>query len=137
MMQIGSLIERIDKSKKRKNGKAPAEGLFQRVAKRREEEQLTAAENKLTAEDIEFVINTIKKEAQYDELSIRQLLYGMSSAFTKMPISHTCNSKESGAGKSYLLNLVSSYFSKQIRNCIIRHVAKALFHRRGYLVISE
>jgi hypothetical protein len=34
-----------------------------------EEERQLAAENKLTGQDIEFVIDTIKKEAQYDELS--------------------------------------------------------------------
>jgi hypothetical protein len=101
-----------------------------------EDEQL-AAENKLTAEGIEFVINTIKKEAQYDELSIRQLLCGMSSAFTKVPISHIVNSKESGAGKSYLLNLVSSYFPNKYVIALSGMSAKALFHRRGSLVIQN
>jgi hypothetical protein len=102
-----------------------------------QEEQRLAAENKLTAEDIEFVINTIKKEAQYDDLSIRQLFYGMGSAFTKDPISHIVNSKESGAGKSYLLNLVSSYFPNKYVIVLSGMSAKALFHRRGVLVIQN
>ncbi len=96
-----------------------------------DEEERLAAENNLTAKDIEFVINTIKKEAQYDELSIRQLFYGMSSAFTKDAISHIVNSKESGAGKSYLLNLVSSYFPNKYVIVLSGMSAKALFHRRG------
>jgi hypothetical protein len=107
-----------------------------KTAVNREEEQL-ATENKLTTEDIDFVINTIKKEAQYDELSIRQLFCGMASAFTKDPISHIVNSKESGAGKSYLLNLVSSYFPNKYVIVLSGMSAKALFHRRGVLVIQN
>ena len=75
-----------------------------------EEEARLASDNKLTDADIDFVINTIKKEAEYDELSIKQLIYGMSSAFTKVPIHHVVNSKDAGAGKSYLLNLVGDYY---------------------------
>jgi hypothetical protein len=106
------------------------------VAVDKEEEQL-AAENKLTTEDIDFAINTIKKEAQYDEVSIRQLFCGMASAFTKDPISHIVNSKESGAGKSYLLNLVSSYFPSKYVIVLSGMSSKALFHRRGILVIQN
>jgi hypothetical protein len=105
--------------------------------KEEEEEKQLAAENKLTEEDIDFVINTIKKEAQYDELSIKQLFYGMASAFTKLPIPHIVNSKESGAGKSYLLNLVSSYFPNKYVIVLSGMSAKALFHRRGVLVIQN
>jgi hypothetical protein len=57
------------------------------------EEYLLATQNTLTAKDINFVIDTIKKEAQYDELSIRQLFVGMSSAFTKRPIHHALTQK--------------------------------------------
>ena len=102
-----------------------------------EEERHLAAENKLTAEDINFVINTIKKEAQYDELSIKQLFYGMSSAFTKVPIPHIINSKESGAGKNYLLELVSKYFPDKYVIPLNGMSNKALFHRKGVLVIKN
>jgi hypothetical protein len=102
-----------------------------------QEEERLAEENKLTTEDIEFVINTIKKEATHDELSIRQLFCGMASAFTKVPISHIVNSKESGAGKSYLLNLVSSYFPNKYVIVLSGMSAKALFHRSGVLVIHN
>jgi hypothetical protein len=102
-----------------------------------EKEKQLAAENKLTAEDISFVINTSRKEAQYDELSIKQLFYGMASAFTKLPIPHIVNSKEAGVGKSYLLNLVSSYFPNKYVIVLSGMSAKALFHRRGVLVIQN
>ena len=102
-----------------------------------EEEERLAANNKLSVYDIDFVINTIKKEAQHDELSIKQLFYGMASAFTKLPIPHIVNSKESGAGKSYLLNLVSSYFPNKYVIVLSGMSAKALFHRRGILVIQN
>ena len=64
----------------------------------------------LTPEDIKFVFDVMKKEAPYDEVSIKQLFYGCSSAFTKIPIHHNINSRKSGSGKSYILILVSSYF---------------------------
>ncbi len=115
-----------------KQRQGPTEGKVEE-----QEEERLAAQNKLTAKDIEFVINTIKKEAQYDELSIRQLFYGMGSAFTKDAISHIVNSKESGAGKSYLLNLVSSYFPNKYVIVLSGMSAKALFHRRGILVIQN
>jgi phosphopantetheine adenylyltransferase len=102
-----------------------------------QEEERLAIENKLTSGDIEFVINTIKKEAQHDELSIRQLFYGMGSAFTKVPISHIVNSKESGAGKSYLLNKVSDYYPDKYVIVLSGMSAKALYHRRGVLVIRN
>lgn len=51
------------------------------------EQQL--ANERLTSGDIRFVIATMKKEAEYDEISIKQLFYGYCSAFTKCPIPHT------------------------------------------------
>jgi hypothetical protein len=101
------------------------------------EEERLAANNKLSVDDINFVINTIKKEAQYDELSIKQLFYGMASAFTKRPIHHIVNSKEAGAGKNYLLDLVSRYFPDQYVTPLGNMSDKALFHRRGILVITD
>lgn len=92
---------------------------------------------KVTQEDIAFVIDTITKEAKYDESSIKQLLYGMNSAFTRIPISHTVNSKDSGAGKSYLLNLVGDYFPTKHVMLLAGASAKALLHRQGVMVIKD
>jgi hypothetical protein len=91
----------------------------------------------LTKNQIEFVFNTIMKEGQYDELSIKQIFYGYISAFTKIPIPHVVNSKDSGAGKSYILNLVASYFPEKYVMIFSAMSDKALYHRDGPLVIED
>jgi hypothetical protein len=103
----------------------------------REEEAETLPLPKVTQEDISFVLDTITKEAKYDEPSIKQLFYGMLSAFTKIPIPHTVNSKDSGAGKSYLLNLVGDYFPGRHVMLLAGASAKALHHREGIMVIKD
>jgi hypothetical protein len=120
-----------------KANKIDVSAIISSDTKAEEEEERLAANNKLSADDINFVINTIKKEAQYDELSIKQLFYGMASAFTKRPIHHIVNSKESGAGKNYLLELVSRYYPDQYVTPLGNMSDKALFHRRGILVITD
>jgi hypothetical protein len=95
------------------------------------------AREKLGSEDINFVIATMKKEAQYDVISIKQLFYGYCSAFTKCPIPHTINSRDSGAGKTYLLDIVASYFQGKYIIYLAGMSDKALVHRPGILVISK
>lgn len=87
--------------------------------------------------DIDFVIQTIRKEARYDESSIKQLVYGMSTAFTKLGMGHKINSRDSGAGKSYLTNKVAGYFP--YRHVLILGGAsnKAFQHKQGELVIKD
>jgi hypothetical protein len=102
-----------------------------------EEVEAELAKLKLSAEDISFVITTMKKEAEYDLLSLKQLFYAMASAFTKVPVHHIVNSKEAGAGKNYLLNLVSRYFPNQYVLPLSGMSDKALFHRKGELVIQD
>jgi hypothetical protein len=102
-----------------------------------EEVEAELAKFELSAEDISFVINTMKKEAEYDLLSIKQLFYAMASAFTKVPVHHIVNSKEAGAGKNYFLNLVSRYFPNQYVLPLSGMSDKALFHRKGELVIQD
>lgn len=92
---------------------------------------------KVTQQDIAFVIETMTKEAKYDGPSIKQLFYGMNSALTKIPMSHTVNSKDSGAGKSYLLNLVGDYFPDKHVMILAGASAKALHHRDGVMVIKD
>ena len=99
------------------------------------DEQL--ANERLTTKDIALVISTMKKEAEYDEVSIRQLFYGYCSAFTKCPIPHTINSRDSGAGKTYLLVTVAGYFPSKYIIELAGMSDKALVHRPGIMVISE
>src|SRR5262245_43226731 len=92
---------------------------------------------KVSENDIEFVIQTIKKEDRYDEASIKQLFFGMSTAFTKLGMGHKVNSKDSGAGKSYLTNKVAGYFP--VKHVLILGGAsnKAFQHKQGELVIKD
>jgi hypothetical protein len=106
------------------NGRQQQEQQEQQEQQGEEEDERLAAENTVTAEDIKFVISTMKKEAAYDEMSIKQLFYGMDTAFTKRPTSHNINSKDSGSGKNYLLELVSSTSSSA---CFISLCKKILF----------
>lgn len=79
----------------------------------------------------------MKKEAPYDEVSIKQLFYGCNSAFTKLPIHHNINSRKSGAGKSYILILVSGYFPNRYVLLFVGMSDKALIHEQGIQVIID
>src|SRR5918911_876748 len=106
-----------------------------------EEEEETASsaatEIKITNEEIKFVLDTMKKEAPYDMASIKQLFFGMASAFTKCPIHHSVNSRKTGAGKIHDLTLVSGYFPKKYVIALAGMSDKALFHRHGIDVIID
>ena len=104
------------------------------IAQTNEEELINY---KLGSDKIEFVLDTIKKEAPFDEVSIKQLFYGMCSAFTKIPIPHNINSKDPGAGKSYLLILVVGYFPSKYVIVLSGMSDKAIFHREGMMVIED
>jgi hypothetical protein len=100
-----------------------------------EDEELAAT--KLTEEDIDFVLKTIMKEAKYDELSIKQIFHGFNSTFTKTPIPHVVNSKNSGAGKSYLLNHVAAFYPVKYIFTLAGISDKAIFHSDGPMVIED
>jgi len=91
----------------------------------------------VTSEDIKFVIEVMKKEAPCDETSIKQLFYGMNSAFTRLPIHHNVNSKKSGAGKSYDLVLVAEYFPHKYVLPLTGMSNKAMLHEEGIDVIED
>jgi len=65
------------------------------------------------------------------------LIYGYISAFTKLPIPHAVNSRDAGAGKTYLLVTVASYFPSRYIIELAGMSDKALVHRPGTMVISE
>jgi hypothetical protein len=79
----------------------------------------------------------MKKKAPYDEIAIKQLFYGMCSAFTKIPIPHNVNSKDAGAGKSYLLSHVGGHFPNRYVLPLTGMSDKAIFHRPGTMVIEK
>jgi hypothetical protein len=100
-----------------------------------EDEEL--AKVKLTKEEIDFAISTMVKEAKYDELSIRQIIHGFNSTFTKLPIPHVINSKNSGAGKSYLVNHAASFYPEKHILILAGISDKALFHSDGPMVVEN
>lgn len=97
----------------------------------------TEQAQKVTDEDIEFVIDTMVKEAKHDRISIEQLWYGMGTTFTLLPMPHKVNSKEAGAGKSYLLNKVASVFPDERVIILAGASDKAILHRHGKMVIKN
>ncbi|MGC2426243.1 MAG: hypothetical protein WA421_04350 [Nitrososphaeraceae archaeon] len=70
-------------------------------------------QSKFSSSDVQFVITTIAKESPYDVISIKQIFYGMCSAFTKLPLHHSVNSRKSGAGKTHNLTKTACYFPKK------------------------
>jgi hypothetical protein len=91
----------------------------------------------VTSDDIVFVLTVISKEAPHDRQSIKQLLLGMLSAFTRLPIHHAISSKDSGAGKSYLLVLVAGYIPKMYVVSLTGMSDKAMLHKAGILVVED
>ena len=61
----------------------------------------------------------------------------MCSAFTKTGIPHNVNSKDSGAGKNYLLELCSKVFPDKYVEQFVGVSDKAFMHKRGQLVIED
>jgi hypothetical protein len=102
-----------------------------------EDNERLVTENQLTNEEINFVLDTMKKEAPYDIVSIKQLFFGMTSAFTKCPIHHSVNSRKTGAGKTHDLTLVAGYFPRKYVIALAGMSDKALFHRHGVNVIVD
>lgn len=91
----------------------------------------------LTKQDIDFMFDTMMKESKYDELSIKQTVYGLNSAFTKLPIPHVSTSKESGAGKSYIVNHVAGFYPDKYVTRLAGVTEKALFHLDGPMIIVK
>jgi hypothetical protein len=88
------------------------------------------------SEDIDFVLSTIAKEAPHDMQSIKQVFYGMLSAFTKVVLHHSVSSKNSGAGKTYLLVLVAGYFPKCYVIPLNGMSDKAMLHKAGTMIVE-
>jgi hypothetical protein len=92
---------------------------------------------KVTEQDIQFVIDTIIKEAKHDRISIKQIFVGMCGGIGNIAIHHNVNSKNTGAGKSYLLILVSEYFPSKYILMLMGVSDKAFQHREGMMVLKD
>src|SRR5690348_9227830 len=63
--------------------------------KRQELEEDDKEEQPVTSQDIQFVFDTIAKQAPYDKTQIKQIFYGICSSQTTTKIHHNINSKKS------------------------------------------
>ena len=70
-------------------------------------------------------------------IPVKQLFCGISSAFTKIPIPHNVNSKDTGAGNTYLLSHVAEYFPNRYVLPLTIMSDKAIFHRPGVMVLTK
>ena len=86
---------------------------------------------KVTEQDINFVIDTIRKEARHDRPSIKQLFFGMATAFTRLGMGHKVNSRDSGAGKSYLPTRLPVIFQINMSMILGGASNKAFQHMAG------
>ena len=110
-------------------------GRAEEQEKNDKDEELSAI--KLTKDDIDFMFQTMMKESRYDELSIKQTVHGLNSAFTKLPIPHVSTSKESGAGKSYIVNHIASFYPDKYLTRLAGVSDKALFHLDGPMIVVK
>jgi hypothetical protein len=102
-----------------------------------DQKELQVVTQKLTPEQIAFVMEILNRKAPFDVIPIKQLFYGMCSAFTKTPTPHNVNSKDAGAGKSYLLSHVGGFFPAKYVSPMTGMSDKAIFHRPGIMVIEQ
>lgn len=85
---------------------------------------------------IEYCISVILKEAKQESRLVRQLMYTMLSAYTNNPLNLGINSP-SGEGKNWVLEKVSEKFPKEDVQSLSGMTEKALFHKKGVLVIRN
>jgi hypothetical protein len=102
-----------------------------------EEEDTELASQRLTKNDIDFMFEVMMKESKYDGLSIRQTVHGLNSAFTRLPIGHVSTSKESGAGKSYIINHIADFYPNKYQIRLAAVSDKALFHLDGPMIVIK
>src|SRR6476620_6976709 len=91
----------------------------------------------VSSKDIQFVLDTISKQAPHDKIQIKQIFCGICSSQTSTKIHHNINSKNSGEGKSYLLQLVSDLFPGSVTLKFNNMTDKALYHQNGVEAVKD
>ncbi len=95
------------------------------------------SDKQVTSKDIQFVLETLSKQAPFDKIQINQIFYGICSSQTLTKIHHNINSKKSGEGKSYLLKLVVDLFPDSFILMFNNMSDKALYHQRGIEAVKN
>lgn len=85
---------------------------------------------------LRYVIDIILREAKKEDRLVKQLLYTMLSAYTNNPINLAINAP-SGEGKSHTIGKVAEKFPEADVIVYAGMSDKALFHRRGELVVKN
>ncbi len=88
------------------------------------------------ANRLDYVIQTVLKEARQEDRLVRQLIYAGLSAYTQNPVNLAINAP-SGEGKSYTINKVFNMFPKCDVISLVGMTDKALFHTQGKFVIKN
>jgi hypothetical protein len=91
----------------------------------------------VTSKDIQFVLDTLSKQAPHDKTQTRQIFYGICSSQTSTKIHHNVNSRKSGEGKSYLLKIVSDLFPDSFILKFNNMSDKALYHQEGFEAVKN
>ena len=76
------------------------------------------------------------KEAQNEQISVRQLFVGICSSATHLPQNIGIRT-QSGAGKNYVINKVINKFPQKDISVLSNMTPKALFHEHGMQVIKN
>lgn len=105
--------------------------------KKETDPELELLQEKLSEDDIKSMIETMVKEAKHDRISIKQIFIGMCGGIGNIAIHHNVNSKNTGAGKSYLLILVSEYFPSKYILMLMGVSDKAFQHKEGTMVLKD
>jgi hypothetical protein len=101
-----------------------------------EEQEQELSKIQLTQDDYDFLFNTLKPEAKYDDKATKQLFYAFASAYTKTPFIMSVNAP-SGSGKNHDIDIVADIFPKEDIIRLGGMSDKALFHLKGIQVIKN
>ncbi len=98
-----------------------------------------AADNNMPSEslqlnELDYVTKIVLLEAKRENRLTNQLLITKLSAYSKNPINLLINAP-SGVGKNYVINKVAAVFPKSDISVLSGMTEKALFHRKGELVV--
>ncbi|MGH9926466.1 MAG: hypothetical protein ACRD5B_13930, partial [Nitrososphaeraceae archaeon] len=85
---------------------------------------------------VDYCISVILKEAKEETRLVKQVMYVMLSTYTNNPLNLGINSP-SGEGKNWVLEKVSEKFPSEDVISLAGMTEKALFHRRGDLIVNR
>lgn len=100
------------------------------------QKKLTELASTIKSGRIEYIISVILTEVRKERRLIMQILYTLLSSYTPEPLNLAINAP-SGEGKSYGLNNVMKYFPKHDILSLAGMTERALFHRKGDIVVPE